>query len=166
MKLKLKHRITSCLIAMIMVLSLGVSNAYASGTETFYLNHNYYVGSFTFTDQNTTPVKTVQGRYLYTYFNMSRASIDQGIPTTPIVVTVEVIDANTYQVIKTAYYYLSTSGYLGDGFETDLGYAGREIRYRFDASSYNGPTNGHYRSAYIETFMVNTSNTQGMYWDS
>lgn len=180
---KLRDRVASFLIALMMVTTLGVSNVYAAeienpvnentsegietraGVETFYLNRNYEVGSFTFTDKNTTPVKTVQGRYLYTFFKMRRASSDRGIASTPIVVTVEVLDASTMANLKTSKYYLDPTGSLEGGFETDLGYAGRRICYRFDASSYNGPTNGNFRSAEIQRFMVNTSMTQGTYWE-
>lgn len=180
---KLRWRIVSFLMALTMLTTLGVTNVNAAemenpvegetsvgietraGTETFRLNKNYEVGSFTFEDSNTTLTKTVQGRYLYTYFKFSRASSDRGIASTPIVVTVDVLDANTRNIINTAKYYLNPNGSLDYGFETDLGYAGRKICYRFDASSYNGPTNGNFRSANVERFMVNTSNTQGMYWD-
>lgn len=161
------NRIISCLMVAFMLLTtLGVSNVYAAGVETFRLNKNYEVGEFTFTDGNTTPTKTVEGRYLYTYFNMLRASSDQGIASTPIKITVDVIDASTRQTIKTAYYIINPGQSMDGGFETDLGYAGRKICYRFDASSYNGPTNGNYRSAYVQRFMVNTSNIQGTYFNN
>lgn len=160
------NRIISCImVALMLITTLGVTNVYAAGVETFKLNKNYDVGAFTFTDGNTTPTKTVEGRYLYTYFNMTRASIDKGIASTPIKVTVDILDASTMQRIGGAIYIINPNSYIDGGFETDLGYAGRKICYRFDASSYNGPTNGNFRSAYIQRFMVNTSNTKGTYYN-
>lgn len=165
MRRKFKHRVISCLMAALMLVTmLGVSNVYAAGVETFKLNNEYDVGSFTFTDGNITPTKTVEGRYLYTYFKMSKASSDQGVAGTRIKVTVEVLDASTKQILGTAYYIIDPGKSMDGGFETDLGYAGRRICYRFDASTYNGPTNGYYRSAYVERFVVNTSNIQGTYF--
>ena len=183
MKKGFKQRIIGLIMAVTLLTTLGVSNVYAAevetpvnletsanvepraGVEKFRLNKNYEVGSFTFTNKNTTPTKTVEGRYLYTYFKMAWTSSDKGVSTTPIRVTVEVLDAATKKNITTKYYIINPKGSVDGGFETDLKYAGRKICYRFDASSYNGPTNGYYRSARVDRFMVNTSNTEGLYFD-
>lgn len=173
---KFKLRIVGLLMAIITVFAMPMS-AFAAevetpvsvepraGVETFWLDKTYDVGSFTFKNNNTTPTKTVQGRYLYTFLEIQRASSDQGIASTPIKVTVDILDASTREVIDGIVYYLNTTDSLSHGFEVDLGYAGRQICYRFDASSYNGPTNGYYRSATVKQFVVNTSNTEGVYWN-
>lgn len=152
-------------MALILLSTMGASNAYAAGVETFKLNNNYHVGSFTFTCDNTTPQKTVQGRYLYIYLKMKRSSSDKGVASTPIRVTVKVLDSSTLkQIGGTKTYILQPGSYTSGGFETDLGYAGRKVNIRFDSYSYNGPTNSYYRTVYVEDFMVNTTNTQGTYF--
>lgn len=158
------------MLALMLFSALGVSNIYAAGiepyagVETFRLNNNYHVGSFTFTHNNTTPKKTVEGRYLYTYFNMRRASSDKGVASTPIKVTVKILDASTLnQIGGGAVYIIQPNSYANGGFETDLGYAGRQIYIKFEATSYNGPTNGYNRTVYVDDFMVNTTNYEGTY---
>lgn len=171
------------MLAIMLFTTLGVSSVYATavdsqigmetqtdvepraGVETFWLNNNYHVGAFTFTRSNTTPKKTVEGRYLYTYLNMARSSSDQGVASTPIKVTVTILDASTLNKIGNgATYIIQPNGYMNGGFETDLGYAGRQVYIKFEASSYNGSTNGYNRTVYVQDFMVNTTNTQGTYF--
>lgn len=151
-------------MALMLLTTMGASNAYAAGVETFKLNNNYFVGSFTFTCDNTTPTKTVQGRYLHTYLKMRRSPDDKGIASTPIRVTVKILDASTLkQIGGTATYIIRPNTSSSGSFETDLGYAGRKIVYQFDSYSYDGPTNAYYRTVYVGSFMVNTSNTKGIY---
>lgn len=161
---KINQRVLSFFIAFILLSTVGASNAYAAGVETFRLNNSYFVGSFTFTCDNTTPTKTVQGRYLRTYLTMKRSPSDKGVATTWIRVTVKVLDASTLKQIGTTKTYLvPPEGSVSAPFEVDLGYAGRKIAYRFDSYSYNGPTNAYYRTVYVSNFTVNTSNTKGQY---
>lgn len=154
------------MVAIMLVATFGFSTAYASGIEDFPLNKTHDVGSFTFKDGNTTPTKTVAGRYLWTYFDMTRASTDQGIASTPILVTVEVLDASTMERLGGKRYLIDPGKSISGGFETDLGYGGRKICYRFDASSVNGPTNGYFRSVKVKEFKVNSSFNQGTYWET
>ena len=168
---KFRHRIVSLLMALMLLSTVGAFTTYAAevetraGVETFRLNNNYEVGAFTFSDRNTTPRKTVEGRYLYTYLNMTRSSSDQGIASSPIKVTVRILDASTLkQIGGTHTYIINPNSYMDGGFETDLGYAGRQIYVKFEATSY-GASNGNERAVYVQRFMVNTSNTQGTYFD-
>ena len=132
-------RMVCCFMAAFMLLTtLGATSVYAAevepraGEETFWLNNNYEVGSFTFSDRNTTPKKTVQGRYLYTYLNMTRSSSDQGISSSPIKVTVKILDASTLGQIGGVHtYIINPNSYTNGGFETDLMYAGRQVYIKF-----------------------------------
>lgn len=162
---KFSKRLVSIFMVIILLTTMGFSNVYAAGVETFKINNNYHVGTFTFTCDNTTPTKTVQGRYLYTYLEMKRSPSDQGIASTAIKVVVKVLDASTLQQIGgDAIYIIAPNSTISGGFERDLGYAGRKVVYRFDSYSYNGPTNAYYRTVYVADFMVNTSNYQGSYF--
>lgn len=191
MKRKINRIISGLMMAIMLFATTGFSNVYAAevepsvgetevqpcsygakvqpyaGIETFRLNKNYHVGSFTFTQRNTTPRKTVEGRYLYTYLDMTRASSDLGVASTPIKVTVKILDASTLnQIGGGATYIIQPGSNITGGFETDLGYAGRQIYIKFEATSYNGATNGYNRTVYVQDFMVNTTNIQGTYFDS
>lgn len=136
MRKTFRRRIVSFLMALMLLTMTGASTAHAAGIETFWLNRNYHVGAFTFRDHNTTPKKTVEGRYLYTYFNMTRASSDGGNASTPITVTVTILDASSLrQIGGGATYVIPAGGYMNGGFETDLGYAGRQVYIKFQASS-------------------------------
>lgn len=162
---KFNLRLVSFFMALMLITTMGATNAYAAGVETFKLNNNYHVGTFTFTCDNTTPTKTVQGRYLYTYFEMRRSPSDKGVASTPIKVVVKVLDASTLnQIGADAVYIIYPNQTISGGFERDLGYAGRKIVYQFDSYSYNGPTNAYYRTVYVADFMVNTSNHKGSYF--
>lgn len=167
---KITHRVACFLMALMLLCTAGFSTAYAAevepyaGVETFRLNNNYDVGAFWFAGRNTTPRKTVEGRYLYTYLNMTRYSSDEGIASSPIKVTVKILDAGTLnQIGGTHTYIINPNSYMDGGFETDLGYAGRQVYIKFEASSY-GESNGAERSVYVQRFMVNTSNVQGTYF--
>ena len=163
---KFSKRLLCFVMALVMITTAGALSVSAAGVETFRLNDNYHVGSFSFTYGNTTPQKTVEGRYLYIYLNMIRSSSDAGVATTPIKVTVTVLDAGTMQQIgNQAIYIIQPGSYMSGGFETDLGYAGRKVHILFESCSINGPTNQYYRTVYVEDFMVNTSNTAGTYFD-
>lgn len=161
---KFNKRLLSLFMALVLLATVGASTAYAAGVETFKLNNSYFVGAFTFTCDNTTPTKTVQGRYLRTYLKMKRSPSDQGVSTTWIRVTVKVLDASTLkQIGSTETYLVPPDTTVSGPFEVDLGYAGRKIVYQFDSYSYQGPTNAYYRTVYVQDFTVNTSNTQGQY---
>ncbi len=178
-----KKRIATFLVALMMLCTMGTSVAYAAevetpettetsgdvetraGVETFYLNNNYEVGSFTFSGNNTTPKKTVQGRYLYTYLKMKRASSDAGSSSSSIKVTVKILDASTLNQIGSSKTYIIKPGSSIDGgFETDLGRTGRKIYIKLSATTYGSSSNTE-RSVSVQRFMVNTSNTKGTYWD-
>lgn len=161
---KFNQRLVSFFMALMLLTTMGASNAYAAGVETFKLNTSYFVGSFMFTCDNTTPTKTVQGRYLRTYLKMKRSPSDKGIASTAIRVTVKVLDASTLkQIGSTQTYIIPKDTTVSGPFEVDLGYAGRKIVYQFDSYSYEGPTNAYYRTVYVSDFTVNTSNTKGHY---
>lgn len=138
-------------MAIIMTISIfGTTQVYAAGIETLpYGPHN--IGSFTFTNTNTTPEKTVSGTNVSFMINFKKASIDAGVGNVKL--TVKVLDANTGAVISNTYY----SNANEDGSDTfimvpcECGYAGRKVKIWFDASS-TGPSNGHYRSITITEF--------------
>ena len=169
MKFKRRKRFLGIVLAAVMLTSTMFStNVFATeehepltenvtpraGEETLPIGY-YSIGSFTFRNTNLTPVKTVAGRYMQIMLGYSVASSDQGLGG--IRLTVEVRDAYTGAVIGS---YQGTvergaTAYASPTF--DLGYAGRKIRFFFDASS-SGASNGNYRTAYIQSFTAHVTN--------
>ena len=61
----MSRKLMNALVSLVLVVVLTVcpfTTGLASGTETFPLYTWYEVGSFSFTNYNTSPVKTVEGR--------------------------------------------------------------------------------------------------------
>ena len=116
-----------------------------AGTETLPLGWYLITQHFTVYNDNLSPVKTVQGRYLKLKFNWMVADTDTGLGGE--IITIQIRDAITGQTLLT-----DTSSVSGKWIlkpyehEFDLGYAGRQIQIYTDVSS-NGVSNGNYRSA-------------------
>ena len=168
MKSRKKKFISMLLATMMLVSTVFPTNVFAAekeeslsenatpraGVETLPIGY-HSIGSFTFRDTNLTPVKTVAGRYMQLVLAYSVASSDQGLGG--IRLTVQIRDAYTGAVIDS---YQGTVERGATAYATpsfDLGYAGRQIRIFFDASS-SGASNGNYRTAYIQTFTSIVSN--------
>lgn len=161
----LKKRIFTCLMAILMLLPIGATNVYAAGHDVVPLNAWHDIGDFTFSNTNTTPYKTSTGRYLTLGFMMQRSTSDRGVATTPIRVEIKILDYSTgRQIGSTQTMYLPTSTSLGtnSSFEWDLGYSGRKFCIFFESFSYNGPTNGNYRTVYVD-YTSYSSNTAHVY---
>lgn len=111
----------------------------------------YDIGAFTFTDNNYTPVKTVEGSVVSFGFLFQKASIDQGIG--PVKLTVQICDENCNPISPKWEYALNSDSAMMGVYTPDfnLGYAGRKIRVFCDASSV-GASNGHYRSIWVRSF--------------
>ena len=148
-------------IFLALILLVGTITVYsvpanAAGVENLpYGVYNISLEPFSFRNTNLTPVKTVTGgSNLRLVFSFTRcASLDQGIASTPIKITVEIRDANTGARIGGQFTDIVNPGnttYSGTQYWY-LGYTGRKIQIWFDASSVNGPTNGGYRALTINT---------------
>lgn len=126
-----------------------------AGVETLPYGQWYDVGTFTFTDANITPTKTVPGRYLTLAIGFKKASIDAGLGD--IKLKIQIRDANNNPI--TDYLDYGTAGELPHFCQDiiDLGWAGREIHIVFDACS-AGTSNGNYRSAEIMYFRTYVDN--------
>lgn len=126
-------------------------SALAAGEET--LPYGWYeVGSFSFTNYNLTPQKTVPGRYLALSILYSKPTWDAGIGDVKL--TIDVRDANTGVSITGKMDFGKVSDGNIKSFTQpviDLGYSGRKIQIWFDASS-AGVSNGNYRSLTIHSF--------------
>lgn len=161
MKSKSRKIITSFVLSMALIIS-SVMPAFAaepttkdmseisSRAITLPAGQNFLLfgdGTLTFTNNYTTDIYYVQGRWINLGVEFGTASIDQGIGG--IYLTVDIINADNNQVLYTERDYVPTKGTrAGTDFTFDLGTSIRNIRIRFDASSY-GQSNGHYRSAYL-----------------
>ena len=167
---KVRKSILSTLLVAIMLATTMIPTNVSAATSKKIVSENvtprageevlpigyHSIGSFVFYNNNLTPVKTVEGRYLQLMLGYSVASSDSGIGG--IRLTVQIRDAYTGAVIG------SYQGTVERGATTyattqsfDLGYAGRKVRIFFDASS-SGASNGNYRSAYIQSFTSHVTN--------
>lgn len=148
------------LLVGIMFFSTGKSEA--AGVETLPLGSGYDIGSFSFQDCTGTHKKTIEGRYAKFLIQFKRSStLDNGIATTPIKLTVELRDYYTDQRIGSPHYAVVEYGHstLTLTPKWDTGTTGREVYLFFDASSYNGPTNGGYRGVDIDVFQSEVTNS-------
>lgn len=155
---KFKVRLLSIITAMIMALS-GAVTAYAAGVET--LDPGLTVmGTFAFNNNNTTPVKTINGTHVTLYVTWRRAdglygapSGDQGIGDVKL--TMQILDSTNNAITgQYVFYYDETAsnGYVTDQISLNVT-KGQKIRIWFDASSVNpAQSNGKYRSIYIKDF--------------
>ncbi len=156
--MKLRKSILS-LTLMVMLLICPVTKGLASGFETFPLGSWYMVGSFSFTNYNITPVKTVEGRYLTMIVDFYKPTWDAGIGEVKL--TMDIRDASTGASITGQFVVGVTSGTTIISvpiYNLDMGYSGREVRIWFDASSV-GASNGNFRSLTIDYYRVYTSNS-------
>lgn len=158
MKVKLKTNGFRRIIGTFLVLTLLISsvsttqNASAAGNDVLPYGE-YSIGSFTFTDTNLTPVKTVGSSGMLKFgVNWRVAKDDKGIGE--IKLTVKVKNADTGQVLSSMVVKRENTD---DGYyvydETPAIYVtqGTRLRIWFDASSV-GKSNGYYRRAYIQYF--------------
>jgi hypothetical protein len=156
------QKILRPMLSLILAVVLAVcpfSTGFAAGTETFTVGAWYEVGSFSFSDCNLSPWKTVEGRYLTMRVDFHKPTWDAGLGEVKL--TMDIRDAYTGQSIYGPFVVGTTSGTTVVScvyYNIDLGYAGRVIQFWFDASSV-GASNGNYRSLTIDTFRVYVSNS-------
>lgn len=97
-----------------------------AGTETLPLGWHTISSKFTITGHNTTPVKTVQGRYLQLNYNISKNAT-----SAPVAVRIKIKDYYTGTFIGNEdIFFISenpTSAKWGT-INFDLGYAGRKVQ--------------------------------------
>lgn len=117
-----------------------------AGTETLPLGWYTISQSFTVTNNNLSPVKTVSGRYMKLKFSWMVATSDQGVGGA--IVTIRLVDPSSGDYITVPVTSSVSDKWVLTTFEVifDLGYANRQIQIFTDVSS-NGTSNGHYRSA-------------------
>lgn len=158
MKEKIKAKGLRRIVGAFLVLAMLVSSVSAVNTASAAGNDilpygEYSIGSFTFTDTNQTPVKTVGASGMLKFgVNWRVAKDDKGIGE--IKLTVKVKNANTGQVLSSMVVKRENTD---DGYyvydETPAIYVtkGTKLKIWFDASSV-GKSNGYYRRAYIQYF--------------
>lgn len=155
----LKKRLLSFIAAMLLV-CISTGTAYAAGVETLEPGITE-MGDFVFFNNNTTPVKTINGSHVTIYVNWRRADGLYGAPAADegigdVKLTMRIIDANTNTALTSdqVFYYDNTAvnGYVTDEISLDVT-QGQKIKIFMDASSVNPATsNGKYRSIYIRSF--------------
>ena len=147
-----KRLIAMLLVAVIMVAGVFAVPAFASeleetsigaraGTENWGSATKQHVGTFTFKNNNLTPVKTItQSGYLYLHVNYSKADSYDG----DVMLTVQIRSANGTQLTNDYFY-----SYGRDEMTAWVHVsAGDQIQIFFDASTTTGPS-AHYRSANV-----------------
>jgi hypothetical protein len=153
---KLRKPIVSMLLA-VMLVACTFTTGFAAGEETLPVGTWYDIGSFSFTNVNFSPWKTVEGRYLTMRVDFHKPTWDAGLGEVKL--TMDIRDAYTGQSIYGPFVVGTTSGTTVVScvyYNIDLGYAGRVIQFWFDASSV-GTSNGNYRSLTIDIFRVYVS---------
>jgi len=115
--------------------SAGIERA---GVETLPEGQWYDIGSFSFTDSNVTPVKTVPGEWLTLGIQYEKASYDAG--SGPMLLTIRIMDYYTGEYIATEQYPIADPSSYYTQMDFYMGYAGRKIQIRFELSSTNGST--------------------------
>lgn len=154
--MSMKFRKTVICFALVFILGLiNISPAFAS--DTYNTGTWYSIGTFSFTDYTISSVKKIMGRYLVMDVDFYKPYWDSGIGD--IYLTIEIRDHGTGQAI-TGQYVLGPAGGSIVGqtyYAIDLGYAGRQVEFWFDASS-AGSSNGNFRSATVEYFGLYTYN--------
>ena len=155
MKSNLRKTIISLFLVVILC-SINFSPAFASG-GVYYVGAWYTVGVFSFTDDCITTTKTVMGRYVDIDIDFHKPYWDEGLGD--IYLTWAIIDPYTGNPIA-GNYVMGPTGTTVVGqtyYHIDLGYAGRQVEFWFDASS-AGPSNGNFRSATVDYFGLFTYN--------
>lgn len=149
--MNIRKSLISLVLAIVLV-ACTFTTAFA--IDTYYCDTLYDMGTFSFTDNMTSAGKIIEGRYLTIVVGISKPSWDAGIGDVKL--TMDIKDAYTGQSITGQFIVASTSGstvVTVPLYNIDLGYAGRTIKFWFDASSV-GTSNGNYRSLTINTFKV------------
>lgn len=152
-----KTAIMSCLLAIIMLfVGTFTINASASGPETLPTG-KYYVGSFTFTDTNITPVKTMPSGAQTLCFGVrfKKSAIDSGLGRVKLTVQIRDLNGN----VITSRTVTDKTGIIDGTFprytelftDTITVSAGQKYQVFFDASS-AGVSNGNYRSIDVGAF--------------
>lgn len=142
-----------CLILVLAMSIVGIASASAAGPED--LRPGWYnIGAFTFTNVNTTPVKTVLGTSVSfdILWRPSEEDLGNGFQK----LTIQVIDADTGAPLSPRY--TSEMGYDDCWYwgittpEIAVNY-GQRIQVWFDVSTLNpAEANGYYCTAYIHSF--------------
>lgn len=115
-----------------------------SGTETLPIGI-YLIGGFTFTNNNLTPVKTVEGSQISFSVSFKKAARDAGIGNVKLKFQVRDTYGNALSpVIEQVANTDGSPAFLTMDY-INLGYSGRKIQLWMDASS-TGQSNGNYRS--------------------
>ncbi len=156
-----KRFIAICLVLIFTLSTLCSTNAFAagqseimplSGTETLPAGE-YYIGEFTFTDTNITPVKTIGGasgsKTVWFFIDLKKADSYSG----NIKVTVEIRNANTQAVIAEEVFPLSGTAWDTSPIMKVTLNQGDKIQLWFDASSI-GTSPGYYRKASVKLTSV------------
>ena len=141
------------LVCIVLVLILGLCNLTVASAETYYSGTLHEIGPFSFTDYTISSSKHIEGRYIAFRIDFYKPYWDSGLGD--ILLKFEVRDAYTGQAITTRYVLGPTGSaiYSDTFYYVDLGYAGRDVEFWFDASS-AGTSNGNFRSATVELFRI------------
>lgn len=156
-KTKMNIRIIGILMAVVLFVNMLTATAHAAGPEILKTGTTY-IGSFTFTDTNTTPIKTINGTKVtfQVYWRTADGggdapNVDQGIGNTKL--TLQIIDANTNKALtskKVFYPQDNDSWYQYAEISVNVT-KGQKVKLWFDASSV-GTSNGKYRSIYVRDY--------------
>lgn len=154
---KIKKRLFGVLVAIVMLVT-STNLSYAAGVETWEPGL-IEVGSFTFNNQNITPVKTINGTQVSINFGWRRAdglygspAGDQGIGDVKL--TVQVLDSARNAITGKYVFYPDegSNGMTYSNITINVPY-GQQIRIWMDASSVNpSQSNGKYRAIYVQDF--------------
>lgn len=164
MSKKINTRCISLVLTLALMLSSIFSiNAFAAGIEDLKPGYND-IGSFTFTDTNTTPVKTVLGTHVDFGVTWRVADGYYGIPNIDkgigeVKLTLKILDANTGAVLAGPITHIrqpeEDTWFLSTVISANV-YYGQKVRVWFDASSV-GPSNGNFRSVHVRDFSAKVS---------
>ncbi len=158
MNAKIKKKSLRRFVSLVLIFALMVSfsttvkEVSAAGNDTLPYGE-YEIGSFTFSNHNLTPTKTVGATGMLKFGVSWRvANSDKGVGE--IKLTVQVRDVDTQKVLSSIVVKRESYDdmyYVYD--ETPAIYVtkGTKLQIWFDASSV-GTSNGNYRSAYIQSF--------------
>lgn len=165
MKKTMSIKIATLFMAMVMLfMSAGTTTAFAAGNDYFPKNEWHDVTGFTFTNDNTTPWKTVDSSatkmYLHLGFKKADGTninntnpkriTDAGQGRLRLLVYVEREGQSGRELIFSCPTNQNNS--IFDDYSLDFNVnPGQRIRFYFDAVSEDG-SNGHYRSCNVTTF--------------
>lgn len=165
MKKTMSIKIATLFMAMVMlIMSAGTTTAFAAGNDHFPYWQWHDVGGYTFTNDNTTPWKTVDSNasqmYLHLAFKKADGAntdgcnpnrvVDAGQGRLRLMVYVEREGQSGRELIFSCPSN-SNNSVVDDYSLTFNVNSGQRIRFYFDAVSEDG-SNGHYRSCTITKF--------------